>query len=124
MNKSDIWQYRYLCSDIFRLENKLIDLQAAMECCNQKITGMPGANVKSDKTAQYACEIADINKKIDSKKRLIKEIENYINTIDDGLVRIALLYKIVDGLSWNQVATIMDYSPSAPRMAVNKFLKE
>lgn len=110
MTRERLSQIYYLEKEQKMWEEKLRELEAASLIKGQEITGMPFANTgeNSDKVMSLvvrkqtiATIIEEIQERIDEQK---EEIYEYINTIDDSLLRQIVVYRCVSCMNWVQVA--------------------
>lgn len=109
MTKRELSQLYYLNREIAEQERRLKELESAAESATQRITGMPNGGGMMDKISHYATEIAYLKGIIQcSRDRCwyeLAKLTEYINSVDDCLVRMVLTLRHVNGLSWLQVAT-------------------
>lgn len=64
---------------------------------------------------------------LDGKKEKIKEVERWIEQIEDGQTRCVFKMFYIDGMTWEKIAVRTGYtsSPDYPRLMIrNKYLKE
>lgn len=110
MTRKQLSQIFYLEKEQKMWEEKLRELEAASLIKGQEITGMPFANTNetSDKVMSLvirkqtiATIIEEIQERIDKQK---EEIYEYINTVDDSLLRQIVVYRCVSCMNWVQVA--------------------
>ena len=110
MTRERLSQIYYLEKEQKMWEEKLRELEAASLIKGQEITGMPFANTgeTSDKVMSLvvrkqtiATIIEEIQERIDEQK---EEIYEYINTIEDSLLRQIVVYRCVSCMNWVQVA--------------------
>lgn len=110
MTRERLSQIFYLEREQKMWEEKLRELEAASLIKGQEITGMPFANTgeTSDRVTSLvirkqtiAAIIEEIQERIDAQK---EEIYEYINTIDDSLLRQVVVYRCVSCMNWVQVA--------------------
>lgn len=89
-------------------QRELDRLQCKSLVGSPTIDGMPKGSGTSDKVADLAIEKADIKLIIQGKLSEIqlqrKKIMEYINGIDDSLLRKIMFLRNVSCMSWNQVA--------------------
>lgn len=110
MTRERLSQIFYLEKEQKMWEEKLRELEAASLIKGQEITGMPFANTgeTSDKVMSLVIRkqtivaiIEEIQERIDAQK---EEIYEYINTIEDSLLRQIVVYRCVSCMNWVQVA--------------------
>ena len=108
MTNKELSKLFYLNRDIDRLATRIEELESAAEGTTTKITGMPGSGITSDKVAQYALELTEMRLKLEAAKiasiREVMRLTDYIEGIDDPLMRQIMQYRHVNGLGWEQVA--------------------
>ncbi len=109
MTREKLSQIFYLEKEQKMWEEKLKELEAESLIKGQEITGMPFSNSgDSDKVSSLIIRkqtfveiIEEIQEKIDKQK---EEIYEYINTIEDSLLRQIVVYRCVSCMNWTQVA--------------------
>lgn len=108
MTKEELKQIYYLNKEIKMWQKELEKLQCRSLVKGQEITGMPFGTGTSDKVGNLATEIADIETIIRGKLAEIqiqrKKIIEYINSIDDSLLRQIMFLRNVSCMNWNQIA--------------------
>ena len=94
-----------------------------------KITGLPHVTGVRDKVGEIAVLIEEQSRLIELKKKQTvieyNRLMQYINSVDDSLMRQILTLRYVNGLSWQQVAfAIGESDESYPRRKHNEFLRK
>lgn len=66
-----------------------------------------------------------LSKRVSELLKLLDEINDYIESIDDSLIRQVIILKYIEGLTWNQVAAKIGGGTTADslRMMLNRYLK-
>lgn len=107
MTKKELSQLYRLNREIEKDKRLLETLEAAATSTTPRLTGLPHAPGKADKTA-LAAEIADLRAIIDAKVQLTiveyNRIHRYAAAIEDSLTRQIVILRHVNGLTWKQVA--------------------
>lgn len=108
MTRKELSQLYYLNREIELDKKRLEELTEAATGVNCRITGMPFSKGIGDKVGNYASEIADLKNMIELNiqrcwSQLIK-LNEYIQKIDDSLIRQILILRYIKGLTWCQVA--------------------
>lgn len=110
MTRKQLSQIYYLEKEQKMWKEKLKELEAASLIKGQEITGMPFANTgeTSDRVMSLIIRkqtivaiIEEMQERIDKQK---EDIYEYINTIDDSLLRQIVVYRCVSCMGWVQVA--------------------
>lgn len=110
MTRERLSQIFYLEKEQKMWEEKLKELEAESLIKGREISGMPFNNTgeTSDKVSSLIIRkqtfveiIEEIQKKIGKQK---EEIYEYINTIDDSLLRQIVVYRCISCMNWTQVA--------------------
>ena len=108
LTKEELKQIYYINKEIKMWQNELDRLECKSLVKGQEITDMPLGSGTSDKVADMAIEKADIKLIIQGKLAEIqlqrKKILEYIDSIDDSLLRQIVFFRNVSCMSWNQVA--------------------
>ncbi len=108
MTKEELKKIYYINKEILMWQKELDRLQCKSLVKGQEITDMPFGSGTSDKVADLAIEIVDTKAVI---KGMLAEIQiqrrkiiDYIEDIDDSLLRQVMFLRNVSCMSWNQVA--------------------
>lgn len=108
MTKKELSQLYYLKKEIKEQQKRLEELETLATSCTAKITGMPHGTGINDKIGKYAAQIADLktllNKNIEKCFDELNKINEFINSINDSLIRQIITYRFIYGFSWNKVA--------------------
>ena len=108
MTREELKQIYYINNEIKMWQKELDRLECKSLVKGQEITDMPFGNKTSDKVADLAIEKADIKLIIEGKLKEIqlqrKRIIEYIDNIDDSLLRQIMFFRNVSCMSWRQVA--------------------
>lgn len=100
-------QLYYLNREIESDRRRITELRHAATNTGASISGLPHAKKISDKTA-LAGLIADCEKTLQHKlHRCVREYDDlnrFVASIDDSLMRQIISYRHINGLSWRQVA--------------------
>lgn len=128
MTKEDLRQIYYLNREIKMWQEELARIQCRSIAQSPQITGMPRGAGQGDPVASMAADIADIEVIIRGKLAEIqiqrKRILEYIDTVEDSLIRQILFYRHVSCMSWTQVAMEIggDNTPDGVRKIHDRFL--
>lgn len=111
MTKEELKQIYYINKEIKMWQRELERLQCKSLVKGQEITGMPFISGTSDKVGDLATEKAEVEAIINGKLAEIqiqrKKIMNYINSIDDSLLRQIMFFRNVSCMTWNMIAREM-----------------
>ena len=131
VTKEELKQIYYINKEIKMWQKELDRLECKSLVKGQEITDMPFGSGTSDKVADLAIEKADIRLIIEGKLKEIqlqrKRIIEYIDSIDDSLLRQIMFFRNVSCMSWNQVANEIggNNTENSVRMMYNRhFIKE
>ena len=111
MTKRELSQLYDLNREIERDKDRLKELEY-LECgITMKLTGMPHASGISDKTGNYAVEIADLKAVIELNMDRcwyeLRRLNRYIESIDDSELRQIFSLRYINGMTWQQIAFSM-----------------
>ena len=122
-------QLRHLRAEADLLNARVRELELAAQGGAQRITGMPRGTAAGDRVARFAVRLADLRGELARRRDLcLDELERLyalIGEIDDSLLRQIFVYRYVDGMSWQRVATaIGEGDEQYPRRLHNRYLRE
>ena len=129
MTKEELNQIYYLEKEIKMWRKALNRLQSRSLLPSQEITGMPFGTGTSDKVGNHAVTEVDIKDKIETlQEKAIEEqykVLNYIQTIDDSLMKQIIYYRHVLCMKWNEVAKALESSNSPDNLRImhDRFLE-
>lgn len=149
MDKKIIVQYNNLKSEekevkakISQLEYEIDKLERELSKIDTKVDFVRGENGKKVRIEGYGREYSSIKSEIQTKQLLIcqrmdllkvlefeivaqaTEVEEFILGIDDSFMRRLISYRVLDNLTWGEVAAKMggNNTEDGVRMAFNRFL--
>lgn len=135
MNKEQLSQLRYLKGEIEILKKQIEDIDYTITTDSVKgsspyfpyternflITGVDhqGYDNKLNRLQRK------LSRRIDELIDLVEETNDYINNIDDSLIRQIITLRYINGLEWKQVAASIGGNNTADsvRMIHNRFLE-
>ncbi len=101
MTNNRLSQLRSLKKEIKMDQERLTELQALAEIKSSVITGMPISKSISDKIGYSVIKIISMK---DALSKLCEELIDYIESVDDPIVRLILTYRYVNNFSWQKTA--------------------
>lgn len=136
MDKEQLKQIKYIKSEIAVIENQINNIQPST--ITDKVTGSSSYFPYTqrsftiegvDNEEFYKRSIRLQNKLMRRKKKLLElqeEVNNFIDGIDDSLVRQVITLRYIDGVSWQEVSDKIggEYTPDRVRKIAERFLKE
>jgi len=130
MTIDELEQLRYLNTETAGYKDRLAELRAMAEGTTAgKISGLPHGFGVSDKVGSGAVRIVELELSITLSilkcEREYERLDNYIQGIEDSLMRQILTYRFIDGLSWLQVAMCIGCGNTGDgvRMACKRFIQ-
>ena len=129
MTKKELSQLYYLKKEIKEQQKRIKELEAAAISCSGNINGLPSWTEVSDKTGNYAAQIADLKSLLDLNLKKcfyeLNRLNRYIQSVEDSQMRMILTLRYVNGLTWRQIAKSMGVAGdgSTERKKLNRFLK-
>lgn len=115
MTRKELSQVYYLSKELKMWEEKLLELRNKSLVRSKEITDMPFANTNDthDTTFERVSRIMELQADIDvfrlNIEKKIAEIENYIMTLDDSLLRQIIEYRCCQLKSWRDVSALIGY---------------
>lgn len=108
MRAKNLSKLYYLKKDIECQQSRIKELEALASSSTSRITGLPNSTDISNKVQKYAVQIADLKSELDIKlSKCLNELKNiseYINSIDDPLIRQIMSYRFISCFSWEKTA--------------------
>lgn len=131
MTRKDLEQVYYLNNELKMWQRRLADLQADIALSPKVLDGMPYSktNAVSSPTEIKAIRIAELSNIIEGKISEIQvtlmDIEAFIVTIEDSLIRQIVEYRCCKLLKWQQIADRIGegYTEEAVRQSYHRFVK-
>lgn len=130
MTKRELEQLTLLNKEIGRDLERLHELHAVLTGCASSISGLPHIGVlrDRDRTGQFVSTIEllqdTIVERVLDSVTLYIQINAFINSIDDPMIRQIIALRYLDGLSWRQVSQKIGsgISVSGVRMLLTRYL--
>lgn len=128
MTREELKQIYYINKEIKMWQRELDRLQCKSLIGSQNLDGMPKGSGKSDKVADLAVNKAEIEEIINGKLAEIqvqrKRIMNYINNIDDSLLRQIMFLRNVSCMNWNQVARELNSTENCVKQIYSRHFRK
>lgn len=114
MNKEQLKQIRYIKSEIKLIENQINNIEPTM--VTDKVTGSSAVfpyvqrsfTLEGIDTVEYERRVRRLQRKLIKRKekllQLQEEANNFIDSIEDSLIRQIITLRYVDGLNWYEVS--------------------
>lgn len=136
MDKKQLNQIRYIKSEIDIIENQIDNLEP--EIVTDKVTGSSPYFPYTQRSFQLeGIDVEDYKKrtrrlqnKLMKKKSMLLELQeeanNFIDNIEDSLLRQIITLKYMNGMKWQEVASIIGGNNTADsvRKIAERYLKE
>lgn len=130
MTRNDLEQVYHLKHELRMWQDRLAELQADIALSPKVMDGMPFQNtgVTSNPTERKAIKLSEVSKVIDGKiceiQYAIVEIECFIASIDDSIMRQIIEYRCVKCLEWKDIAAKLGpmYSEENARQMYHRFV--
>lgn len=128
MKKRELRQLYWLKGEIEVISERVQQLEAALAGGVSKLDGLPTAPGITDKVGEFVPEImrmkADGEEKLRKAVAELERLHNYIDDIEDSLLRQIFTLRYVKGLSWVQVAhRVGGNTADSCRMMHNRYLQ-
>jgi DNA-directed RNA polymerase specialized sigma subunit len=113
LTEKELNQLHWINKEIGVLKRQKEELEAKSYVKGQEITDMPFGSGISDKTADRAVAIQEINELYEIKLKelyLVRgRIERYINTIEDERERLIIRLRCINDMEWDEIGQEMGY---------------
>ena len=114
MTKERLKEYRHLKIEEEQLERQLLEHMDKSLVGGARLTGLPKGGEIADTTAQLAVESVEMYAMLLAKRLEIagmrKEIEEWIEGLEDSCERVLMRSRHIEGKSWEDICVIMGYS--------------
>ena len=128
MTREELKQIYYINKEIKMWQRELDRLQCKSLIGGQSLDGMPKGSGMSDKVADLAIEKEEIREIINGKLAEIqvqrKRIMNYINGIEDSLLRQIMFLRNVSCMSWKQIANELGSNENCVKQIYSRYFRE
>ena len=116
MRTKELEQYRSLKREVEILEKELHKI-TNQSPYSMNFNGMPRSGKIADKTCEMAALVADIEGMLKDRKywclHMRKKIERFIDSIEDSETRTIVRLRVIDDLSWRDIAIKLGKSDRA-----------
>lgn len=128
MTIKELSEYRDLKVEILQLQDRITELEQTI-ISSSKITGMPfGGGTTSNPTERLGLKLAKLKTNLlkQMEELIDKEtkIEDFLETVEDTIVRIIIRKRFFDGKSWNDIGHELNFERTTPYYHLKKYLKE
>ena len=129
MTNKELSKLYHLKKEIEMQRKRLYELENIASSCTAKITGMPHSKEISDKVGKYAMQIVDLKYLLDLNLKKcffeLNRLTEYIQSVDDLLVRQIMTYRYIHGFNWQKTAFSIggNNNPYNLKMRLYRYLK-
>lgn len=131
MTQQNLERIFYLKKELSKWQRRLADLQADIALGNKQLDGMPrtGTNAVSKPVEDKAIKLMEVSRIIEGKiseiQYAISEIDEYILSIEDPLIRLLLRCRCCELMSWDAVAIELggNHTAESVRQMYHRFIK-
>lgn len=134
MDKEQLKQIEHIKSEIDVIENQIKNIEPTI--VTDKVKGSSvyfpyiqrNITLEGIDTEEYERRVIRLQRKLIKRKEKLLQIHeeaiDFINNIEDSLIRQAITLKYIDGMSWENIAKKMggNTTPDSVRMAVNRYI--
>ena len=132
MTQTDLEKIFYLKKELRMWQRRLADLQADIALGNKQLNGMPrsATNAVNKPTEDKAIKIEEVTRIIEGKiseiQYAISEVDEYILSIEDPLIRLLLRCRCCELMSWDEVAIELggNHTAESVRQMYHRFVKD
>lgn len=129
MTKKELEQVYFLRKELIMWQGRLNELQADIALSPKVLDGMPYSNTNGvgNPTEQKAIRLAEVRKIVEGKMSEIQfaitDIEKYIASIDDSVIRQIVEYRCCMLMVWEEVAERLGngYNAESVRQIYHRF---
>lgn len=127
MTIKELSKYHNMKIEIQQLKDNIEELETTI-IGSSKITGLPMMlSVNSNPTERLGIKLAKLKTILENKKdKLLDElnkIEDFLNTVEDGEIRIIIRKRFLEGKTWKEISKDIISDRSTPYYKLKKYLK-
>lgn len=128
MTKKELSRYYYLEREIRQDREEIENLNAKLTHITQVLSDMPKGSPQRDRIDEIIDELARrdnlLHEKIARAEKERNKILQYINSIDDSLIRLIIQYRYLNLLTWTKVACFVggNNTPDGVRMLSDRYI--
>lgn len=129
MTIKELSKYYFISKNIDSINQRIETLNLTV-ISSSKInnTNISSSNKNESQTEKTALKLIKLKELLEKEKsKLVEEelmITEFINNIDDETIKYIIRARFIDGKSWNDIATTLNYSRPVPYQKLIKYLKE
>ena len=129
MTVQELQQLYYLEKLILNEQERLDNLRAAVDLKSPALSDMPRAPGARDKLGDLMPEIIDqereIEKALEEYEETREEILRYINRVPNARIKLIMIKKYIENLSWEEVADAIGgrETGDSARKALNRYIE-
>ena len=132
MTQTELEKVYFLKKELNMWQDRLLELQADIALGIKQMDGMPRSNTNgtSNPTEDKAIKLMEVSKIIEGKiseiQYAVSEVDKYILTIEDPILRIILQCRCRMLMKWDEVADQLGagYNAEAVRQIYHRHIKE
>lgn len=126
MDKKELGQYRSICAEIIELNSTIkenIEHSTVRGSDNEFPYLSHSMQVSGMQDTEENTKLCEKVRKLEKRKR---DIENFIDGIEDSLTRRIFRLRFIDGMNWVKVSMTVGggNAPDGVRMIVNRYLQK
>lgn len=127
MTIKELSQYHNVKIEIQQIKDNIEEIETTI-IGSSKITGMPitSSSNNSNPTERIGMKLAKLKTTLENKTdKLLDELnkmEDFLNTVDDGEIRIIIRKRFIEGKTWKEVSKDIIADRSTPYYKLKKYL--
>lgn len=127
MTIHDLSKYHNLKIEIKQIKDNIEEIETTI-IGSSKIAGIPitSSSNNSNPTGRIGMKLAKLKTTLENKTdKLLDElnkIEDFLNTVDDGEIRIIIRKRFIEGKTWKEVSKDIIADRSTPYYKLKKYL--
>lgn len=127
MSIKELSKYRFIKMEIEQIRVN-IDEIAKASVGSPALTGLPtGKGTASSSVETTVQKIEKLDKKLKKKEEKLlvelQNIENFLEQIDDGIIRVIIRERFINGLKWGEIAEKLHFERTTPYYQLKKYLE-
>lgn len=128
MTRHELYNVRELRREIRMDKERLAEMEARATRTTANLSGMPSGSNDGQRMEREIAAIADMRKLIEEKQQRctqqLIQLERYIQSIPDAMIRQIFVYRFEDGRSWRWIAITMRNSEENVRQICCRYIRD
>lgn len=126
MTIKELSRYRFIKIEIEQIRANIEEITKS-SVGTPTLTGLPTGKGTANSSVETTVQrIEKLDKKLKQKEEKLlielQNIENFLEQIDDGVIRVIIRERFINGLKWSEIAKKLNFDRTTPYYQLKKYL--